>query len=152
MFLQNRTKTKFLAKCFIRNILNVRNLLWRQQIRKLHKYFRTIAYHTIEVWGRPSDVGAAITVWSLTYILTIVYANALFGIITKCFLIWWTFGDTSHVILTSCVRFFFHILIPHCPQSRICFVILFIKRASSQTKTKYAIKSIESSILRHLLQ
>lgn len=48
--------------------------------------------------------------------------------------------------------FFFHILIPHCTQSRICFFILFIKRESSQTKTKYAIKSIESSILRHLLQ
>lgn len=44
------------------------------------------------------DVGAAITVWSLTHVLTFVYANALFGIITKCFLIWWTFGDTCHVI------------------------------------------------------
>lgn len=51
------------------------------------------------VWGKPSDVGATITVWSLTYVLTFVYANALFGIITKCFLIWWTFGDTCHVIL-----------------------------------------------------
>lgn len=35
-FLQNRTKTKCLAKCFIRNILYVRNLLWCQQICKLH--------------------------------------------------------------------------------------------------------------------
>lgn len=49
---------------------------------------------------------------------------------------------------TSCVRFdyFFYILIPHCTQSCICFFILFIKWESSQTKTKYAIKSIESYI------